>query len=41
MIVGDINNDGNDDVVIGAPGYRMENYPQAGAVFILYGESSI
>ncbi|XP_076462719.1 phosphatidylinositol-glycan-specific phospholipase D-like isoform X2 [Babylonia areolata] len=37
MAAGDLDGDGNDDVVIGAPGYRYNGSPQEGAVFVLFG----
>lgn len=39
--MGDLDRDGNEDAVIGAPGYRVGHSPQVGAVFILFGESNI
>ncbi|XP_070194975.1 phosphatidylinositol-glycan-specific phospholipase D-like isoform X2 [Littorina saxatilis] len=37
IAVGDLDRDGNEDAVIGAPGYRVGHSPQVGAVFILFG----
>ncbi|XP_046581198.1 phosphatidylinositol-glycan-specific phospholipase D-like [Haliotis rubra] len=37
LAVGDLNNDGQDDLAIGAPGYGSEFSPQDGKVFIIYG----
>ena len=38
MAVGDLDGDGNEDVVIGAPGYRVGSSPQSGAVFVMFGK---
>ncbi|XP_052229611.1 phosphatidylinositol-glycan-specific phospholipase D-like isoform X2 [Dreissena polymorpha] len=38
--VGDLNSDGFDDLVIGAPGYSMPGSPQEGRVYIVYGDAS-
>ncbi|XP_069128392.1 phosphatidylinositol-glycan-specific phospholipase D-like [Argopecten irradians] len=37
LAVGDLNNDDNDDLVVGAPGYRGGGSPDQGRVYILYG----
>ena len=37
---GDVNNDGYDDVIIGAPGYTIGAESEEGAVFVWYGSSS-
>ena len=37
---GDINDDGFDDVIIGAPGERISSYNDAGAVHVLYGTAN-
>ncbi|KAK3591260.1 hypothetical protein CHS0354_010625 [Potamilus streckersoni] len=34
---GDLNSDGNDDLVVGAPGYGEVGSPQEGRVYIIYG----
>ena len=34
---GDLNHDGIDDVVVGAPGWSSNGLPQLGAVYIIYG----
>ncbi len=34
---GDFNNDGIDDLVIGAPGYETPGHPDLGAVYVVYG----
>ena len=36
----DVNNDGHDDVILGAPGYSTPNNIQLGAVVFVYGKSS-
>jgi hypothetical protein len=35
--VGDLNNDGEVDLLIGAPGHQNGSYSQAGAAYVLYG----
>jgi hypothetical protein len=40
LAAGDINNDGNDDLVIGSPFKSVGGYSNSGAVTILYGEPS-
>jgi hypothetical protein len=35
--VGDLNNDGEVDLLIGAPGHQNGSYTQAGAAYVLYG----
>ncbi len=34
---GDLNNDGIDDLIIGAPGYETPGHPDLGAVYVVYG----
>jgi glycosylphosphatidylinositol phospholipase D len=34
---GDLNNDGIDDLIIGAPGYEVPGHPDLGAVYVVYG----
>ncbi|KAL8584655.1 hypothetical protein ACOMHN_002384 [Nucella lapillus] len=40
MASGDLDGDGNDDIIIGAPGYRFKGSPQDGAVFVIFGSDS-
>lgn len=40
LTTGDVDNDGFDDLVIGAPGYGTEQSPQQGCIFVIYGNES-
>ena len=37
MYVGDVNKDGNDDIVVGAPGHGVFTHPQQGKVNLVHG----
>ena len=37
MATGDMDKDGYEDIVIGAPGYSVKGSPQQGKVYIVYG----
>ena len=37
LMVGDVNHDGHDDLVVGAPDYGELGSPQLGAVYVVYG----
>lgn len=41
LTYGDFNNDGLDDLVIGAPGYGEHGRPQLGAVYVIFGRSKV
>jgi glycosylphosphatidylinositol phospholipase D len=36
---GDLNNDGIDDLIIGAPGYETPGHPDLGAIYVIYGRT--
>lgn len=36
---GDVDSDEYKDLLIGAPGYSVKNFPQTGKVFILFGKN--
>jgi hypothetical protein len=37
MATGDMDKDGFEDFVVGAPGYNVKGSPQEGRVYIIYG----
>lgn len=36
LVAKDLDGDGNEDLVVGSPGYSTSNEPQRGRVYILY-----
>lgn len=41
LVAKDLDGDGNEDLVVGSPGYSTSNEPQRGRVYILYSMYSV
>jgi len=40
MATGDMDKDGFEDFIVGAPGYNVKGSPQEGRVYIIYGNGN-